>query len=365
MIVDCHAHIFEDWSGPCGHPSRDEHLKYLQRGLARTTGRTFRARDGAPADTKALLNPADLSWKGLNEVAFRVGRFGQLEFNADGEDYLIQYMPVGMQRLEASPDSMIAHMRYAGVDHAVLQAGNLYGAMTGYNTFAQSQHPGAFTALGHINESTADSAEALRALEESAARGLKGVYFNFEGFSRDGYKLTLEADELDPFWAKIEELKLVLCIEINAAPAYDKAGYLKNMRALAQILDRHRGIICHLAMGIPIQFFGGKTGWDLPDELERLYARDEVYMELTIPITWGGRWDYPYREAHPLIEDSRNRFGAEKLLWGSDMPNVERFCTYPQSLGYLKRYCGFLSQSDKDKILGANAARLYRIPSGH
>ncbi|MBA3506372.1 MAG: amidohydrolase family protein [Betaproteobacteria bacterium] len=84
-------------------------------------------------------------------------------------------------------------------------------------------------------------------------------------------------------------------------------------------------------------------------------------LEIMFPIAWGGVWDYPYKEAHPLIRDLRDRLGAEKLLWGSDMPNLERFCTYRQSLHYVQRYCDFLSPSDMDRILGGNAARLYRI----
>jgi predicted TIM-barrel fold metal-dependent hydrolase len=77
----------------------------------------------------------------------------------------------------------------------------------------------------------------------------------------------------------------------------------------------------------------------LPDAYEALLRRDGFFTELMFPITWGGRWDYPYREAHPLIRDAHRRFGAKKLMWGSDMPNVERFCTYGQSLEYLRRYC--------------------------
>jgi predicted TIM-barrel fold metal-dependent hydrolase len=49
-------------------------------------------------------------------------------------------------------------------------------------------------------------------------------------------------------------------------------------------------------------------------------------------------------------------------MWGSDMPNVERFCTYRQSLDYVRRYCDFLTSRDMDLILGANAARLYGLP---
>jgi hypothetical protein len=43
------------------------------------------------------------------------------------------------------------------------------------------------------------------------------------------------------------------------------------------------------------------------------------------------------------------------------MPNVERFCTYRQCVDYVRRHCAFLSASEKDLILGDNAAALLGI----
>ena len=48
-------------------------------------------------------------------------------------------------------------------------------------------------------------------------------------------------------------------------------------------------------------------------------------------------------------------------MWGSDMPNVERFCTYKQSLDYVRRYCPFLTAREKDLILGDTCAAFYGI----
>ena len=80
MIIDCHAHVFTHWIGACGHPTRDVHNRYLQRMITRTAASTFRTRDWARADTKALYHTDDAGWSGLTDVDFRVGRFGQLEF---------------------------------------------------------------------------------------------------------------------------------------------------------------------------------------------------------------------------------------------------------------------------------------------
>ena len=107
----------------------------------------------------------------------------------------------------------------------------------------------------------------------------------------------------------------------------------------------------------------GRSGrWEFPDELDRIYRRETVFVEVALPISWGGRWDYPYAEGQALIRDFRDRFGAERLVWGSDMPNVERYCTYRQSLDYILRYCDFLSAREKDLLLGDTAVELYRIP---
>src|SRR5262245_51177502 len=64
MIVDCHAHVFEHWTGPCGHPTREIHDRYLQRMITRTVASTFRARDWVHADTKALYRADDAGWSG-------------------------------------------------------------------------------------------------------------------------------------------------------------------------------------------------------------------------------------------------------------------------------------------------------------
>jgi len=43
------------------------------------------------------------------------------------------------------------------------------------------------------------------------------------------------------------------------------------------------------------------------------------------------------------------------------MPNVERFCTYTQSVDYVRRYCSFLNAEEKDKILGTNLDAMFKI----
>jgi hypothetical protein len=43
------------------------------------------------------------------------------------------------------------------------------------------------------------------------------------------------------------------------------------------------------------------------------------------------------------------------------MPNVERFCTYRQSVDYVRKHCTFLSASEKDAVLGGNVVQLFGL----
>jgi predicted TIM-barrel fold metal-dependent hydrolase len=361
MIVDCHHHVIQHWIGACGHESREVHAKYLQHMMLRTVAPVYRARDGARADTSALRRGNGGGWSDLADASFRVGRYGQLEFTKDGEDYYVQYMPVGMQEHVAPPELLLAQMTHAGVDHAVLHAGGLYGAMTDYNAFSQSQYPEKMTGLMWIDEAMAGSDAGLAELDRGHRLGLKGVYFNTEAFGRYDFAWAIDDARLEPFWARLNELGLILCAELGGGPDHDAAGYIGKLTRLGAILDRHRNIRCHLAMGPPVALFGTGGRWDFPDEVLKAYRHDRMWIEIMFPITWGGAWDYPYAEARPLIRQMRDLFGADRLLWGSDMPNVERFCTYRQSLDYVRRYCEFLGGAEMDKVLGLNTAALYGI----
>lgn len=361
MIVDCHAHVFQHWQGACGHPSSAVHLKYLQKVVTRPAARAFRARDGLEIKPSMLFRPGDNTWAGLTDVGFRVGRFGQLAFTHEGDDYYVQYLPVGMQELVCPPEMMMAQMTVAGVDHCILQAGGGYGAMNDFNAFAQHQYPQKFTGLLHIDEATADRMETLAEVDRAVeALGLRGLYYA-QDFSRHGYARNVDHDDFRPFWDKIVAYRLPVFIELSSTPTYDRAGYLGNLAALDVLLRRYPAHRFLLVMGPPVAHFGTSGSWKCPDEVLATYKRDNLQIEVMLPITWGGVWDYPYPEAQQLIRGMRDLLGAAKLVWGSDMPNVERFCTYRQCVDYVRKYCPFLSPDEKDRILGGNAADLLQF----
>jgi predicted TIM-barrel fold metal-dependent hydrolase len=362
MIIDCHAHVFQHWADPCGHPSREIHRTYIQKVQTRTSAVVARAGDGADVTGAILFEPGRNGWSGLKDVDFRVGNYGRLDFTIDGEDYYSQYMPVGMQQIVAPPELMLAQMAYARVDHTILQTGWGYGAMNDYNAFAQNQYPDKFTAMLNVDEPRAYTEAGLREFDRAHRQlGLRAVYFALDAFARYDFDIEFFDPRMDAFWSKVDAAGLPVFFEATSAPDYTVASYVRNIGRLHQLMQRYRNIRWVLVMGPPVAAFGRSGTWDFPEEVLAAYRHDNMLVEVMFPISWGGVWDYPYPEAQRLIEDMRNKLGADRLVWGSDMPNVERFCTYRQSIDYVRRYCSFLTASEKDLILGGTMDRLLGV----
>ena len=253
-------------------------------------------------------------------------------------------------------------MTYARIDHCILQAGGGYGAMNDYNAFGQHQYPSKFTGLLNIDEPRADTDGVLAELDRAYRRlGLRGVYYGLDTFARYGFDVEFNDRRFDVFWSTLDRWRLPVFIETPPIPNYDEPSYRKNMVRLKDLMDRFAHIRWVLVMGPPVQYFAREGRWNFPSDVVATYQHDNLWLEVMFPIAWGGLWEYPYPEAQALIQDARDTFGAAKLIWGSNMPNVERFCIYTQCVDYVRRHCNFLTAHEKDQILGGNLNRMFGL----
>ncbi len=71
-----------------------------------------------------------------------------------------------------------------------------------------------------------------------------------------------------------------------------------------------------------------------------------------------GRWDYPYTDVLPIVRAIYERYGAQRMCWGSDYPVVRGFITYRQTLEVVRQHCSFISAEEIEWILGRTLAQL-------
>ena len=138
-------------------------------------------------------------------------------------------------------------------------------------------------------------------------------------------------------------------------------GYLAELENFGKWRNRYPDIPVILPHGIPLYRFieGGEV--TIPSRVWNILYGSEAMVELLIPIFQGSIWEYPYFEAQDVIRQYYENLGPAMLVWGSDMPNLERHCTYKQSIDYLRNYCGFIPHHDMARICGGNVAKLFGL----
>jgi predicted TIM-barrel fold metal-dependent hydrolase len=357
MIVDGHAHAFPYLGGASGFPSAEDHVRLLQRHFTTHPQGGRRRSDNVLATAPTLWDGKTPGYEGLLDVNFRVGRFGRFEWEKDGVAYYLQWLPPHLEGNAASPERMLAQMQYLGVDRALLQRGYLYGLIDEWLAEIVKAYPNQFRACFCVDESLlqqeSETGHLYRAVREL---GLTALYMDNDRFWSGAQGADFGAAPYVPFWEAVQELNVPVLWDIRFVQRRSRADYLGEIVRLHRFTRQFPKIRNVYTHGIPPQSLSDGR---IPDEIFELLREPNVTLELLFPLLYGAAWEYPYAEAQPLIRALYEKLGASKMLWGSDMPNVERSCTYRQTLTYLTRHCPFIPAADLDRIVGGNANELY------
>ena len=356
-IIDAHFHIFPRFGTGSGPGNDAFPLKLWQYHLRDFTD-FWRKSDGKRVKQKLLDYPSD-SIHDIPDINFRMGRNGQAELTVDGVDYIMQMYPASLENLDAPPERMIAEMNAAGVDMGVLQSDHVYGSrIDEYYCDAMQRHPGMFIALAQIWEPDADQPEQLQRLERAVSEfGCQGLYFGVELFALDNFVDHLDDAKFEPLWQQVRELDLSVWWYLDARRQDRAAGFLQFIGELHRWAEAHPDIPSVLTHGLIPATIIREIG--APQEVMSLLRRPGVHAEVLMPAKWP---DYPFPEGQQMLRQWRDELGAEKLLWGSDMPySGGTWCTYRQAVDFIRVHCDFLSRAEKALILGGNAARMFGL----
>ena len=378
MIIDGHVHAFPRL-GCCATSDVDNSLIFLQKFVSDSPSQGVRRkRNNVVVPDRAEWTLWDDDKPGLEgalDVDFRAEHYGRLEWTKGGEDYYINLYGPTLQDMSATPEYVLAEMDYAGISMAVLQNAWLYGDLNDYFAEAQHRYPDRFLGTIQVDEARAweksQLAELHRGVEDL---GLRALYYGTPRFFEVGYKDHIDDAVFDVFWENVRDLGIAVFWDISGSPeaelrqAPPLERFLVQMRRFEKWRNHYPEIPCILVHGVPLAQVRHKDGLrPIPEELWRIWERPNTYLELLFPmqvshpVPGGKVWRYPYAELAPLIVELCSRLGAEKLIWGSDLPNVQRNCLYRQSRDYLECHALPITEGERDMLFGGNIARLLQV----
>jgi predicted TIM-barrel fold metal-dependent hydrolase len=223
----------------------------------------------------------------------------------------------------------------AGVDRVVIVPPTLEGDRLDYGQEAVRRYPGRFAIMGRI--ALDDPKEASRFATWRQQPGVLGIRLNIAadqaGWLTDG--------AADWFW-----------------PAAEKAGIpvmfltTGQTHLFAAIAERHPQltlIIDH--MGISSQSMRTKK---IPEAVEQSAALAK-YPNVSVKLSSAPLFSsepYPFRDINPYIRRLFEAYGPRRCHWGTDVTNSYAKATYRQRVTHFTQELDFLSEDDKDWIMG-------------
>lgn len=362
MIFDGHAYAFPPLDGPGGFADPEDLRRHLQQAIAVHHQPEWRARDRAPGDNHALIDMADWpTLAALKESDFRAAENGRFEWTSGGETFVKQYFPPSIVDMSYPPERLVAEMDYAGVEKALLHRTPYLGVGNDFIADCVDRYPDRLLGLAHTPEwlTHTDPDASIAAVERAVKKqGLSGLHFLPPQLDLYGCDGPWDAPEFRPFWDGVAEMGVPVFFSFKERRPPVLESYLAEVSTLIRWMERYPHVPVVMTHGMGWRLFIEGDGLKISEEVWAAFDNPNLHLQWLFPIALGAVWDYPMPQVRATIEECVARIGAERIMWGTDMPIVMRFWTYRQTLDHIREYTEFLSDEQRDDILGGTVSRL-------
>jgi predicted TIM-barrel fold metal-dependent hydrolase len=263
-------------------------------------------------------------------------------WKAESEDW--KWIP-GMKPQMPAPfmiEKLVPLMDEAGVDRVVVVPPSWPGDRNDYALEAVKRYPSRFAVMGRIALKDPNAAALLPKWRETP--GMLGIRVTFLAATQT----WLTDGTADWFWPAAEKAGLPVMFLTDGRPA-----------TIASVAERHPQLqLIADHMGI-----GGTTVKEgrVADAVVQA-ASLAKYPNVSVKLSAGPNYSaepYPFGDFTPHIKRLFEAFGPQRCYWGSDMTNGFDKATYRQRITHFTQELPFLSEADKDQIMGkAILARL-------
>ena len=239
-------------------------------------------------------------------------------------------------------EKLVPLMDEAGVDRAVIVPPSWPGDRNDYGIEAAKRYPDRFAVMGRIPLKNPEPAALLPRWKEQP--GMLGVRVTFLGLAA----AWLTDGTADWFWPAAEKAGLPVMF-LSPGQAGEFARIAERHPQLTLIVD-HMGVSADVVKA-------GKLA-DSIDQTASLAKYQNVSVKPSAAPN-NSTEAYPFRDFTPHIRRLFDAYGPQRCYWGTDMTNGFTKATYKQRITHFTEELPFLSEQDKDWIMGrAIVARL-------
>jgi predicted TIM-barrel fold metal-dependent hydrolase len=257
-------------------------------------------------------------------------------WKAESQDW--PWVPGAMPQLPEpfTIERAVPLMDQAGVDRAVVVPPSWPGDRNDYALEAAKRYPNRFAVMGRIALQDPKSVALLPKWKEQP--GMLGARVTFNTPTMIAW---LSDGTADWFWPAAEKAGLpVMFLAFGLVPKF--APIAERHPGLALIID-HMGVNAIMAKEkrIPAAIDQAIALAKYPNVGIKMSAVPNMSLE-----------SYPFRDATEHLRRVFDAYGPQRCYWGTDLTNSFAKATYRQRITHFTEELDFLSEEDKDWIMG-------------
>ncbi len=253
---------------------------------------------------------------------------------------------------DGTVEMLLEDMDAGGVTHAILVQVIYHGWDNRYVADCVRAHPKRLRAHGLIDPLDPNVADKLDYW--MVQHGLSGM--RFSPIYYKGKDDWMTSQPLHRMWKKAAQLGAVLNFFIATQQLAKLETMVRQYRDVRVIID-HLG---QIDLGAS----------DPTPEMKKLLAMaryDNVWVKVSELTSVSKSHAYPFADALPWVKQVYDAFSPERLLWGTGYPGKAR-AHYQRpkltdELALVRGHIPFFTPEDQKKILGTNAAVLWKLES--
>jgi len=223
----------------------------------------------------------------------------------------------------------------AGVDRVVIVPPTLEGDRLDYAQEAVKRYPGRFAIMGRINLDDPKTAQRFPTWKQQP--GVLGIRINIAA----NQAASLTDGTADWLWPAAEKANIPIMF-LTTGQTHLFGRIAERHPQLALIIDH---------MGVSSATVHAKKMPEAIDATAALARYPNVSVKLSsVPLFSND--PYPFRDMTATIRRLFDAYGPRRCYWGTDVTNSYAKATYKQRVTHFTEELGFLSEDDKDWVMG-------------
>ncbi|MHB1004904.1 MAG: amidohydrolase family protein [Chloroflexota bacterium] len=253
----------------------------------------------------------------------------------------------GAPSIPGSLELLLRLQSEAGVSRTVVIQPSNYGYDHSYILDSARRYPGRFAVVCLVDPEAPDAGHQLAQMVR--VEGCSGLRLRPLVNPRDWRWLTDPATY--DLWRAAGEAQAPISLLILP-------NQIEALGEMAARFPEVTVIVDHLGR----QYAEESPAYAGADSLLALADLPNTYVKISA-LSAASAQPYPYADAIDLVRRIYDRFGARRLMWGTDFPYVQEKEGYVNALALVEQYT-FMSAEDKEWLLGRTVAGLYSFDAG-